>query len=70
MSFDAFNEGTLLSSSALFSFGGKDRTKGAFVGCPTRKLTANAELLWENCIFAMKNRQEIRPKRPETDIKL
>lgn len=24
----------------------------------------------KNCILAMKNRQEIRPKRPEMDIKL
>ena len=25
---------------------GQDRTKGEFVGCLTRKLAANAELLW------------------------
>lgn len=24
----------------------------------------------ENCILAMKNRQKIRPKQPETDMKL
>ena len=36
----------------------------------TLKLAVNAELLWGNCILAMKNRQKIRPKRPETDIKL
>ena len=34
------------------------------------KLAVNAELLWGNCILAMKNRQKIWPKRPETDIKL
>ena len=34
----------------------------------TLKLAVNAELLWGNCILAMKNRQKIRPKRPETDI--
>ena len=50
--------------------GGHDRTKGAFGGCLTLKLAVNAELLWGNCILAMKNRQIIRPKRPETDIKL
>ena len=50
--------------------GGQDRTKGAFGGCLTLKLAVNAELLWGNCILTMKNRQEIRPKRPETDIKL
>ena len=50
--------------------GGQDRTKGEFVGCLTRKLAANAELLWGNCIFPMKNRQIIRPKLPETDMKL
>ena len=48
--------------------GGQDRTKGAFGGCLTLKLAVNAELLWGNCILAMKNRQKIRPKRPETDI--
>ena len=36
----------------------------------TRKIAVNAELLWWNCTLAMKNRQEIRPKRLETDIKL
>ena len=50
--------------------GGQDRTKGAFGGCLTRKLAVNAELLWGNCILAMKNGQKIRPKRLETDIKL
>lgn len=50
--------------------GGQDRTKGAFGGCLILKLAVNAELLWENCILAMKNRQKNRPKRPETDIKL
>lgn len=53
------------------SAGGQGRTRGAFVGRLTLKLAVNAELLlWGNCILAMKNRQEIRPKRPETDIKL
>ena len=52
------------------SVGGQDRTKGAFGGCLTLKLAVNAELLWGNCILAMKNRQKIRPKRPETDMKL
>ena len=37
---------------------------------PDMKLAVNAKLLWGNCIHAMKNRQRIRPKRPETDIKL
>ena len=50
--------------------GGQDRTKGAFGGCLILKLAVNAELLWGNCILAMKNRQKIRTKRPETDIKL
>ena len=50
--------------------GGQDRTKGSFGGCLTLKLAVNAELMWGNCILAMKNRQEIWPKRPETDIKL
>ena len=36
----------------------------------TLRLAVNAVLLWGNCILAMKNRQKIRPKRPETDIKL
>ena len=36
----------------------------------TRKIAVNAELMWGNCILAMKNRQEIWPKRPETDMKL
>ena len=36
----------------------------------TRKLAVNAEFLWWNRILAMKNRQVIWPKRPETDIKL
>ena len=58
ISFNAFNEGTLLSSSASISFGGKNRTKGAFGGCLTLKLAVNAELLWGNCILAMKNRQK------------
>ena len=49
--------------------GGQDRTKGAFGGCLIRKIAVNAELLWGNCI-AMKNRQKIRLRRPETDIKL
>ena len=53
------------------SVGGQDRTKVEFGGCLTRKkLAVNAELLWGNCILAMKNRQKIRPKRPETDMKL
>ena len=43
------------------------RTKGAFGGCLTLKLAINAELLWGNCILAMKNRQKIRPGRPETE---
>ena len=50
--------------------GGQDRTKGAFGGCLTLKLAVNAELMWGNCILAMKNGQKIRPKRLETDIKL
>ena len=37
---------------------------------PDMKLAVNAKLLWVNCIHAMKNRQIIRPKRLETDIKL
>ena len=49
---------------------GQDRTKGAFGDCLPLKLAVNAKLLWENSILAMKNRQIIRPKRPETDIKL
>ena len=49
--------------------GGQDRTKGSLDGCLTLKLAVNAELLWGNCI-AMKNGQKIRPKRPDTDIKL
>ncbi len=40
------------------------------LSCLTLKLAVNAELLWGNCILAMKNGQKIRPKRPETDIKL
>lgn len=44
--------------------------EGAFGGCLTLKLAVNAELLWGNCILAMKNGQKIRPKRLETDIKL
>ena len=39
-------------------------------GRQTLRLAVNAVLLWGNCILAMKNRQKIRPKRPETDIKL
>ena len=50
--------------------GGQDRTTGAFGGCLTLKLAVNTELLWGNCILAMKNGQKIRPKRPGTDIKL
>ena len=34
---------------------GQDRTKVAFGGCLTRKLAVNAELLWGNCVLAMKN---------------
>lgn len=41
-----------------------------FGGRLTRKLAANAELLWGNCILAMKNRQKIWLKLPETDMKL
>ena len=36
----------------------------------TLKLAVNAELMWGNCILAMKNGQKIRPKRPETHMKL
>ena len=50
--------------------GGRDRTEVEFGDCLTLKLAVNAELLWENCILAMKNGQKIRPKRPDTDIKL
>ena len=50
--------------------GGQDRTEVEFGGCLTLKYAVNAELLWGNCILAMKNGQKIRPKRPETDIKL
>ena len=50
--------------------GGQDITKGAFGSCLTLKLAVNAELLWENCILAMKNRQKVRPKGLEADIKL
>lgn len=35
-----------------------------------RKHVTIAELLWGNCILAMKNRQKLRQKRPESDIKL
>ena len=52
------------------SAGGQDRTKGAFGGCLTLRLAVNAVLLWGNFILAMKNKQKIRPKRPETDIEL
>ena len=52
------------------SAGGQDRTKGAFGGRLTLRLAVGAVLLWGNCILAMINRQKIRPKRPETDIKL
>ena len=38
--------------------GGQDRTNGAFGGCLTLKLAVNAELLWGNCILAMKNGQK------------
>lgn len=38
--------------------GGQDRTKGAIGCCLTLKLAVNAELLWGNCILAMKNRQK------------
>ena len=34
------------------------------------KIAVNAKLLWGNCILARKNRQVIRPKRLEIDIKL
>ena len=34
---------------------GQDRTTGAFGGGLTLKLAVNAELLWGNCILAMKN---------------
>ena len=44
--------------------GGQDRTKGSFGVCLILKLAVNAELLWGNCILAMKNGQKIRPKRP------
>ena len=44
--------------------------EGSFGGRLTRKLAVNAELLWGNCILAMKNGQKIRPKRPESDMKL
>ena len=37
---------------------GQDRTKGAFGGCLTLKLAVNAELMWGNCILAMKNGQK------------
>jgi len=50
--------------------GGLDRTMGAFGGCLTLTLTVDAELLLGDCILAMKNGQIIRPKLPETDIKL
>lgn len=49
---------------------GKEVKSVEFGACMTLKLAVNAELLWGNCILAMKNRQELRPKRPETDIKL
>ena len=47
--------------------GGQDRTNGSFGGRLTLKLAVNAELMWWNCILAMKNGQKIRPKRPETE---
>ena len=49
---------------------GKEVKSVEFGACMTLKLAVNAELLWGNCILAMKNRQELRPERPETDIKL
>ena len=33
----------------------------------TRKFATNADLLWGTYTLVMKNRQRIRPKRPETD---
>ena len=50
--------------------GGQDRTKGAFGGCQTLTLAVNVNLLRGNCILVMKNRQIIRPKGLEADIKL
>lgn len=41
--------------------------RARFGGCLIRKIAVNAELLWGNCILAMKNGQKIRPKRPETE---
>ena len=59
-----------INTANVVQVGGQDRTKGAFGGCLTLKLAVNAELMWGNCILAMKNEQKIRPKRPEIDIKL
>ena len=50
--------------------GGQNRTKGAFGGGLTRKHAVNVEFLRGNYTLAMKNRQKIRPKRPESDINL
>ena len=49
---------------------GKEVKSVEFGGHLTLKLAVNAELLLVNCILAMKDGQKIRPKRPETDIKL
>lgn len=43
---------------------------GCFGGCQTLTLEVNVNLLRGNCILVMKNGQKIRPKLPETDIKL
>ena len=48
--------------------GGQDRTKGVFDDGLTRKHAVKVEFLRGNCILAMKNRQKIRPKRPEIGI--
>ena len=50
------------------AIGGQDRTKGAFVGCLTRRLAVIEELLLGNCTLIMKNRRKFRPKRLEKDI--
>ena len=50
--------------------GGQDRTEVEFGGCLTLKLAVNAELLWGNCIPAMKNGQKNPVKRLEIDLKL
>ena len=50
--------------------GGQDRTRGEFVGCLTRKLAANVDLLRGNCILVMKNRQKNPDERTGSRYKI